>query len=59
MEIPFEYPFKAPKVTWLTPIFHPQINKLNEKDPGNLCLRVISHSGEWNPSMKLHESIFF
>lgn len=56
MTIPKEYPFKAPTITWVTPIFHPNIQKLTEKDSGYLCLPLITGYGKWNPAMKLHES---
>ncbi|MDW5564066.1 MAG: ubiquitin-conjugating enzyme E2 [Methanomassiliicoccus sp.] len=34
-----EYPFKKPMVTWLTPIFHPNI--MMPEDGGHMCTRLL------------------
>ena len=40
------YPSQPPDVTWITPIFHP-----------NIKLQAVCHSGQWAPSWSLAEFI--
>jgi ubiquitin-protein ligase len=40
------YPSQPPDVTWLTPIFHP-----------NIKLQAVCHSGQWAPSWSLAEFV--
>jgi ubiquitin-protein ligase len=48
--LPVEYPTKSPQLTWLTPIFHPNILGNDHKwHPGKVCL------GGWTPSQFLDE----
>lgn len=46
MDFPIEYPFKGPKLRFLTPIYHPNVDK-----DGNLCVGVIKAEA-WKPSTK-------
>jgi ubiquitin-protein ligase len=46
VEIPSEYPFKAPIIKYITKIYHPSI----KKDDGSICGEVFS---EWKPSIKI------
>lgn len=46
VDFPVEYPFKGPKVKFLTKIYHPNIDA-----DGNLCLGILK-SEAWKPSTK-------
>ena len=50
LNIPQEYPFKPPKATFITKIFHPSIGEEKE-DTGRFCLGILSDS--WSPQIKL------
>ena len=46
IKIPDGYPFKPPKIKFVTPIFHPNINKT-----GDICLDTITTN--WTPIMSI------
>ena len=48
--IPKRYPFEPPKVKFITPIYHPNID-----DAGRICLDTLKMppSGSWMPSVNL------
>lgn len=46
VDFPIEYPFKGPKVRFLTPVYHPNID-----NDGNICIGVLK-SEAWKPSTK-------
>ncbi|PWN91811.1 putative UBC5-E2 ubiquitin-conjugating enzyme [Acaromyces ingoldii] len=46
IDFPIEYPFKGPKLRFLTPVYHPNVDK-----DGNMCVGVIKAEA-WKPSTK-------
>jgi len=46
VELPHDYPFKPPNILFLTPIFHPNIDKR-----GNTCLDVLGT--DWSPALTI------
>ncbi|KAG2116692.1 ubiquitin-conjugating enzyme/RWD-like protein [Suillus discolor] len=46
IELPTNFPFKAPNVTFLTKIYHPGIN-----EEGHICVPILRD--EWKPSVTL------
>ncbi|XP_058472553.1 ubiquitin-conjugating enzyme E2 L3-like [Solea solea] len=48
---PTEYPFKPPKITFKTKIYHPNID-----DKGQVCLPIIS-ADNWKPATKTSQVI--
>merc|ERR1712129_202857 len=51
LEFPNEYPFKPPKVTFKTLIYHPNID-----EKGQVCLPIVS-AEHWKPATKIEQVI--
>jgi len=51
IEFPAEYPFKPPKKTFKTKIYHPNVD-----DKGNICLPIISPEN-WKPATKTDQVV--
>ncbi|XP_071956316.1 ubiquitin-conjugating enzyme E2 T-like [Antedon mediterranea] len=50
IELPVRYPFEPPKVRFVTPIYHPNIDSA-----GRICLDILKMppNGNWRPSLNL------
>eukprot|EP00830_Metopus_es_P002305 TRINITY_DN1206_c0_g1_i1.p1 TRINITY_DN1206_c0_g1~~TRINITY_DN1206_c0_g1_i1.p1 ORF type:complete len:816 (-),score=180.49 TRINITY_DN1206_c0_g1_i1:129-2576(-) len=48
MQFPSDYPFKPPKIRYITPIYHCNISKT-----GTICHSVLSHN--WSPAITIKE----
>eukprot|EP01117_Protostelium_nocturnum_P004897 TRINITY_DN1776_c0_g1_i1.p1 TRINITY_DN1776_c0_g1~~TRINITY_DN1776_c0_g1_i1.p1 ORF type:complete len:150 (-),score=41.34 TRINITY_DN1776_c0_g1_i1:99-548(-) len=51
LEIPTDYPFKPPKVKFLTKIYHP-----NVKNDGGFCNHMLTTEG-WSPQLKIQQIV--
>lgn len=51
IEFPAEYPFKPPKITFKTKIYHPNVD-----EKGQVCLPIIS-AENWKPATKTNQVI--
>jgi len=51
IDFPAEYPFKPPKVTFLTKIYHPNID-----EKGQVCLPIIAPEN-WKPATKTDQVV--
>jgi len=50
VNLPPDYPFSAPKVTFKTRIYH-----MNISDQGNICIDILKHN--WSPALSLFKVI--
>lgn len=44
VEFPADYPFKPPKITFITPVYHPNIG-----DDGEICMDILQD--QWTPAL--------
>ncbi|XP_014778456.1 ubiquitin-conjugating enzyme E2 L3 [Octopus bimaculoides] len=51
IEFPAEYPFKPPRITFKTKIYHPNVD-----EKGQVCLPIIS-AENWKPASKMDQVI--
>eukprot|EP01118_Nematostelium_gracile_P011709 TRINITY_DN419_c0_g1_i2.p1 TRINITY_DN419_c0_g1~~TRINITY_DN419_c0_g1_i2.p1 ORF type:complete len:150 (+),score=34.25 TRINITY_DN419_c0_g1_i2:67-516(+) len=49
IDLPTDYPFKPPKVKFLTKIYHP-----NVKSDGSFCTEILTAKG-WSPQLKISQ----
>ena len=47
---PVDYPYEPPKITFITRIFHPNIDKY-----GNICLDILKD--KWSPSLTISKCL--
>ena len=50
LEVVPEYPFKPPKVKFVTPIYHPNVN-----ESGDICISTLKD--DWNPTLTISKTI--
>lgn len=48
VKFPPEYPFKPPKMIFVTPIYHCNINR-----QGGICLDILKDGGNWSPALTI------
>ena len=55
IHFPDDYPNSPPKVNFITPIYHLNVNlKRNISEPSGVCLSILSR---WNPNFKVEDII--
>jgi len=52
LKLPAEYPFKAPEVRFVTPIYHPNVD-----DKGKICVDILNASETFKPTTPLSDIV--
>ena len=52
MKLPAEYPFKAPELRFLTPIYHPNVD-----EDGKICVDLLNSAESYKPTTPLSEVV--
>lgn len=51
VDVPKEYPCSAPKIKFITPIFHPNISEAK----GYICLDLLNDVNRWSPTLTIEK----
>jgi ubiquitin-protein ligase len=52
LKLPADYPFKAPEVRFITPIYHPNVD-----DKGKICVDIINGADTFKPTTPLSDIV--
>lgn len=52
IKLPAEFPFKAPEVRFVTPIYHPNVD-----DKGKICVDIINAAESYKPTTPLSDIV--
>lgn len=52
LKLPAEFPFKAPEIRFVTPIYHPNVD-----DKGKICVDIINASESYKPTTPLSDIV--
>ncbi|KAK5069809.1 hypothetical protein LTS08_006745 [Lithohypha guttulata] len=58
LNLPSNYPFKPPTVTFKTKMYHPNVSNDSPPNTGMMCLGMLKDS-EWKPSTKMSAVLEF